>query len=58
MWCLLQVGDYILSPEMCVERKTLSDLRQSFISGRLYQQVTYLYHLAKTTLKLQCCHAD
>ena len=28
----------MLSPEICVERKSLSDLRQSFISGRLYYQ--------------------
>ncbi|KAK9857610.1 hypothetical protein WJX84_003319 [Apatococcus fuscideae] len=34
----LEVGDYILSPDVCVERKSLSDLRQSFISGRLYNQ--------------------
>ncbi|MBW0466646.1 hypothetical protein O181_006361 [Austropuccinia psidii MF-1] len=34
----LMVGDYILSPEMCVERKSISDLIQSFNSGRLYQQ--------------------
>lgn len=33
--CTLQVGDYVLSPEMCVERKSLSDLVQSFNSGRL-----------------------
>ena len=31
----LQVGDYILSPEMCVERKSIPDLIQSFASGRL-----------------------
>lgn len=36
--CTLQVGDYILSPTMCVERKSLSDLIQSFNSGRLYTQ--------------------
>ncbi|PWN26961.1 hypothetical protein BDZ90DRAFT_260642 [Jaminaea rosea] len=36
--CTLQVGDYILSPEMCVERKSLPDLIQSFNSGRLYAQ--------------------
>ncbi len=36
--CLSQVGDYVLSPEMCIERKSLSDLRSSFISGRLYHQ--------------------
>ena len=34
----MQVGDYILSPDVCIERKSLSDLRQSFISGRLYNQ--------------------
>lgn len=33
--CTLQVGDYILSPEMCVERKSITDLIQSFSSGRL-----------------------
>jgi DNA excision repair protein ERCC-4 len=34
----LSIGDYILSPEMCVERKAIPDLIQSFNSGRLYQQ--------------------
>ncbi|EGG12539.1 DNA repair protein rad16 [Melampsora larici-populina 98AG31] len=34
----LIVGDYIISPDMCVERKSISDLIQSFNSGRLYQQ--------------------
>ena len=33
-----QVGDYVLSPELCVERKSLPDLRQSLASGRLYHQ--------------------
>lgn len=36
--CTLNVGDYILSPTMCVERKSLPDLIQSFNSGRLYTQ--------------------
>ncbi|OBZ86984.1 DNA repair protein rad16 [Choanephora cucurbitarum] len=36
--CTLQVGDYILSPDMCVERKSIADLIQSFSSGRLYTQ--------------------
>jgi len=36
--CTLQVGDYILTNTMCVERKSLSDLIQSFNSGRLYTQ--------------------
>jgi DNA excision repair protein ERCC-4 len=34
----LEVGDYILSPEICVERKTIPDLRGSLLSGRLYHQ--------------------
>ncbi|KAI8576312.1 hypothetical protein K450DRAFT_257648 [Umbelopsis ramanniana AG] len=36
--CTLQVGDYILSPELCVERKSITDLISSFSSGRLYTQ--------------------
>ncbi|CAJ0846600.1 2212_t:CDS:2, partial [Entrophospora sp. SA101] len=36
--CTLQIGDYILSPNICVERKSISDLFSSFISGRLYTQ--------------------
>lgn len=31
----LTIGDYVLSPEMAVERKSLPDLIQSFNSGRL-----------------------
>lgn len=31
----LQVGDYIIAPTMCVERKSVPDLIQSFNSGRL-----------------------
>lgn len=31
----LQVGDYIIAPTMCVERKSVPDLIQSFTSGRL-----------------------
>ncbi|KAK6947501.1 ERCC4 domain [Dillenia turbinata] len=35
----LEVGDYILSPSICVERKSIQDLFLSFTSGRLYHQV-------------------
>lgn len=35
----LEVGDYVLSPLICVERKSIVDLFQSFGSGRLYHQV-------------------
>ncbi|XP_077237362.1 restriction endonuclease, type II-like superfamily protein [Tasmannia lanceolata] len=34
----LEVGDYVLSPLICVERKSISDLFSSFASGRLYHQ--------------------
>ncbi|CAG8468790.1 14528_t:CDS:10 [Cetraspora pellucida] len=36
--CTLKIGDYILSPDICVERKSISDLIGSFTSGRLYTQ--------------------
>lgn len=31
----LEVADYILSPKICVERKTIADLIGSFANGRL-----------------------
>lgn len=34
----LEVGDFILSPDICVERKSIGDLFSSFQSGRLYTQ--------------------
>ncbi|GBG34527.1 DNA repair endonuclease XPF [Hondaea fermentalgiana] len=34
----LEVGDYILAPEICVERKSIPDLHGSFNSGRLFTQ--------------------
>jgi DNA excision repair protein ERCC-4 len=43
----LEVGDYVLSPDVCVERKSVSDLIGSLNSGRLYTQATALtrhYH--------------
>jgi len=35
----LEVGDYILTPHICVERKSLPDLIGSFASGRLFHQM-------------------
>lgn len=32
----LGIGDYIITPEMAVERKSIPDLMQSFNSGRLH----------------------
>jgi len=39
---VLTVGDYILSDEICIERKSVAtgDLFSSFSSGRLLEQVT------------------
>uniref|UniRef100_A0A6M2CXM4 DNA repair endonuclease XPF n=1 Tax=Rhipicephalus microplus TaxID=6941 RepID=A0A6M2CXM4_RHIMP len=34
----IEVGDYILTPEICVERKSLNDLIGSLNNGRLYNQ--------------------
>lgn len=34
------MGDYILTPDICLERKSVSDLIQSLNSGRLYNQAT------------------
>jgi len=36
----LEVGDYIVTPEICLERKSLSDLIGSLNNGRLYSQAT------------------
>lgn len=37
---------------MCVERKSLSDLRQSFLSGRLYHQAEVMTKHYKTPILL------
>ncbi|KAF2116586.1 DNA repair endonuclease XPF [Lophiotrema nucula] len=37
--CMLTVGDYVLTPHICVERKSVRDLIGSFANGRLYNQV-------------------
>nr|XP_023011814.1 DNA repair endonuclease XPF [Leptinotarsa decemlineata] len=36
----ITIGDYILTPDICVERKSISDLIGSLNTGRLYQQCT------------------
>ena len=38
----LEVGDYVLSPSLVVERKSLPDLFSSFLSGRLAKQMEIL----------------
>ena len=34
----IEIGDYLLTPDICVERKSIEDLIGSLNSGRLYQQ--------------------
>ncbi|KAK4236328.1 hypothetical protein C8A03DRAFT_35772 [Achaetomium macrosporum] len=41
--CMLTVGDYILSPNICIERKSVSDLISSFKDGRLYSQCETMF---------------
>lgn len=42
----------MLSPDICVERKTLPDLRSSFQSGRLFNQVDAMCRHYKTPVLL------
>jgi len=45
----LDVGDYIIGEEICVERKTISDYISSLISGRLHNELykmSYTYNLS------------
>ena len=48
----LEVGDYVLSPLICVERKSIADLFQSFASGRLYNQVETMIRYYKIPVLL------
>ena len=34
----LEVGDYVITPSICVERKSINDLIESLHNGRLYNQ--------------------
>lgn len=48
----LEVGDYILSPLICVERKSIQDLFMSFASGRLYHQAEMMTRYYKIPVLL------
>ena len=50
--CMLTVGDYVLSPEICVERKSVSDLIGSFRDGRLYAQAESMFRHYKSPMLL------
>ncbi|KAL2713079.1 DNA repair endonuclease XPF isoform X1 [Vespula squamosa] len=50
----LAIGDYILSPEICIERKSVSDLIGSLNTGRLYNQaVAMTRHYSKPMLLIE-----
>ncbi|KAA8569079.1 hypothetical protein EYC84_000749 [Monilinia fructicola] len=52
--CMLTVGDYVLSPSICVERKSIKDLISSFKDGRLYNQAeTMLEHYKSPMLLIE-----
>ncbi|EDO15027.1 hypothetical protein Kpol_1007p11 [Vanderwaltozyma polyspora DSM 70294] len=36
--CMLTVGDYIITPDICIERKSVADLIGSFLNNRLESQ--------------------
>lgn len=48
----LEVGDYILTPDICVERKSINDLIGSLNSGRLYSQATQMTRFYKRPVLL------
>lgn len=50
--CMLTVGDYVLSPDICIERKTVRDLISSFKDGRLYNQVETMFQHYKWPMLL------
>ncbi|KAF4984301.1 hypothetical protein FZEAL_513 [Fusarium zealandicum] len=50
--CMLTVGDYILSPNICVERKSISDLVSSFKDGRLFNQAETMFQHYKSVMLL------
>ncbi|KAF7243066.1 DNA repair endonuclease XPF [Varanus komodoensis] len=48
----LEVGDYILTPDICVERKSISDLIGSLNNGRLYAQCVSMSRYYKRPILL------
>jgi len=48
----LEVGDYVLAPRVCVERKSVPDLLGSLASGRLYTQCVAMCRFYDTAVLL------
>jgi DNA excision repair protein ERCC-4 len=53
----LTVGDYILTPDICVERKSIPDLVASFNSGRLWVSWIHFFFVAEE-LQVHAMRAD
>ncbi|KAF2809956.1 DNA repair protein [Mytilinidion resinicola] len=50
--CMLTVGDYVLTPQICIERKSVRDLISSFTNGRLFNQVEAMTEHYKSPMLL------
>jgi len=52
--CMLTVADYVLTPNICIERKSVRDLISSFKNGRLFNQAeTMLQHYKSPMLLIE-----
>jgi ERCC4-type nuclease len=51
--CQLEVGDYLLSDRVCVERKTVRDLSASLFDGRLFVQMRALTRYPRPLLVVE-----
>ena len=52
--CMLTVADYVLTPQICIERKSVRDLISSFKNGRLFNQAeTMLQHYKNPMLLIE-----
>jgi len=51
----ISVGDYVLSPNVCVERKSISDLIGSLANGRMFTQVENMLRYYSTVILLIEC---
>lgn len=50
--CTLEVGDYVITPTICVERKSINDLIESLHNGRLYNQASSMSRAYKIPVLL------
>ena len=50
--CMLTVGDYVLTPDICIERKSVKDLISSFSDGRLFNQAETMFQHYKSPMLL------